>query len=388
MPITPAAFGEWVAKLGTMPEPTKAKYLREVAAGHDDFEEVAGLGESDLRKAIDSLPGMGAAGKATVINWFLNRTKADDSSSLAHSAIELATSADTRGLVGRQKEDFVDKGLSARARALPRELGDSPYCQVMYVMGNDSSKLGKEGLTFTPVDGNVKALDEEEGRLVVKGGKAWAMPEHTASPAAFLEWEAANKRACYRHNKDPLVEQINLYDLFIQQLGSISWGLAMRYHWVFMTENEGRLATPIEDPARFLRVMLVWQAEGQPAAPPPNAKWTLATAKHSAVTTGSSLDALREEVRELKAMRFGGGGGADAGALDSLRRRVDKVEGRLSNLNPATNDKGKDRDPGVCYECGAAGHIGRDCPARKARLASEAASTSSAATAATPAVQG
>ena len=117
MPITPAAFGEWVAKLGTMPEPTKAKYLREVAAGHDDFEEVAGLGESDLRKAIDSLPGMGAAGKATVINWFLNRTKADDSSSLAHSAIELATSADTRGLVGRQKEDFVDKGLSARARA-------------------------------------------------------------------------------------------------------------------------------------------------------------------------------------------------------------------------------------------------------------------------------
>jgi hypothetical protein len=97
---------------------------------------------------------------------------------------------------------------------------------------------------------------------------------------------------------------------------------------------------------------------------------------------------LREEVRELKAMRFGGGGGADAGALDSLRRRVDKVEGRLSNLNPATNDKGKGRDPGVCYECGVAGHIGRDCPARKARLASEAASTSSAATAATPAVQG
>jgi hypothetical protein len=95
-------------------------------------------------------------------------------------------------------------------------------------MGNDSSKLGKEGLTFTPVDGNVKALDEEEGRLVVKGGKAWAMPEHTASPAAFLEWEAANKRACYRHNKDPLVEQINMYDLFIQQLGSISWGLASR----------------------------------------------------------------------------------------------------------------------------------------------------------------
>jgi hypothetical protein len=384
MPITPLAFADWVAKLGTMPEPTKGKYLKVVAAGHDDFEEVASLGEADLRRAIESLP-LGSAGKNIIVNWFLNRTKADDSSSLAHSAIELATSADTRGLVGRQKEDFVDKGLSQRARALPRELGDSPYCQVLYVMGNDSSKLGKDGLTFTPVDGNVKALDEEEGRLVVKGGKAWAMPEHTASPAAFLEWEAANKRACYRHNKDPLVEQINLYDLFIQQLGSISWGLAMRYHWVFMTENEGRLATPIEDPARFLRVMLVWQAEGQPAAPPPNAKWTLATAKHSAVSSGSTLEALREEVRELKAMRFGGGGGADASALDSLRRRLDRVEGRLANLS-SDNDvpsKGKDRE---CYECGETGHIGRDCPVRKARRdsASAAASASSAAAPAVP----
>ena len=64
------------------------------------------------------------------------------------------------------------------------------------------------------------------------------------------------------------------------------------------------------------------------------------------------------------------------------------MEGRLSSLTPADKDKGRDKDSGVCYECGVAGHIGRDCPVRKARLASEAASASSAATAAAPGVQG
>ena len=100
MPVTPAEFQEWQDRTRSLTEPTRGKYLALVAFGEDAFEEVAGLPEAALRATIESMAGMGAAGKQVVIAWFLNRAVSAVTDTVAHKALELAAEADNRGLVG------------------------------------------------------------------------------------------------------------------------------------------------------------------------------------------------------------------------------------------------------------------------------------------------
>ena len=214
MVLTTDAINNWQAKTGTMPEPTRAKFLAAMAAGDDEYEEYERLTEAQLRATVKDVDGVGSAGKQAVIDWFLGRKAAEATDTMAHAALTLADEADKKGMVGKAKETYVDSGLARKQRAMPTEIGKSPWCQCLYVMGNDSGKLGKELVTFTGLDGSVDQLNRDsEGNLTVKSEKAYEKAIILSCLPAFLEWQAANKRACYKYDKDPLVFRWRLNEL-------------------------------------------------------------------------------------------------------------------------------------------------------------------------------
>ena len=390
-PITLDEFETWKTKTLSMAEPTRTKFLNVVAGESDTFEEFASQSDRDIKACVMDMD-LGRAAKNIVADWFGKRGPAEESNSVGYVAMELSAKADADGLTGKAKQELIERGVAARQRAMPLELGKSPWCQTLYVYGNHSSKLGLVEEYVPMDDRNVKGLEEDEdGKLSVKGVKAYESSVNVASLAAFLEWEAANKRACYRFGKDPLVEQISKYDLFIQQLAAISWGLAVRYHLTYMVEGEGKLEKT-EDPAIFLRTMLVWQAEGQPDGPPAKG-WTIGTAKF------------------IKSGGTGAVGGAPAEEISALKRRVERLEEQLSRaVSSATSAEGEMKvlrrdmadlkrggggggggvgggggaagggggggggpnNPVRCYECGEYGHIGRFCPKRTGEHSSHA----------------
>ena len=49
-------------RTATLPEPTRAKFLAAIAAGEDEFDELAGLTEAQLRDSIKELTGNDRAG--------------------------------------------------------------------------------------------------------------------------------------------------------------------------------------------------------------------------------------------------------------------------------------------------------------------------------------
>jgi hypothetical protein len=156
-------------------------------------------------------------------------------------------------------------------------------------------------------------------------------------------------------------------------------------------ERKKRVLRKGYEPTTEVEPMEVGAVAATPSSDPPRLQEVAATSAtpdsqvaDALINIARQMQGMQKEISKLKATSIAQIAINAAAATGPLKGTTQQVAQPTGNQNTRTNNGRQPRYPFhtpdgtiVCYECGSAGHIGKDCERRRARFATQNSTSNS-----------